>query len=103
MIAYAQAAQPAVLWPEPMETVWRMLPGGVASVARFKRPDITISDRLFIGAVVNIPRPQRPWGIISWLADVYCTSRETVYTIGEQAREGLLSPPQCFSAIYLNC
>ena len=48
MIAYAQAAQPAVLWPEPMETVWRMLPGGVASVARFKRPDITISDRLFI-------------------------------------------------------
>ncbi len=98
MIAHAQAAQPAALWPEPMETVWRMLPSGVASVARFKRPDITISDRLFIGAVVNIPRPQRPWGIISWLADVYCTSRETVYTIGEQAREGLLSPPQCLSS-----
>ena len=93
MKAYAQAAQPAVLWPEPMETVWQMLPGGVASLARFKRPDITIPDRLFIGAVVNLPRCQR-WGAVSWLADVYSTSRETVYTIGERTREGLLSWPQ---------
>jgi hypothetical protein len=93
MITYTEAAQPTVLWSEPMETAWQMLPGGVAPVARFKRPDITIPDRLFMGAVVSLPRSQR-WGAVSWLANIYRTSRETVYTIGKRACEGLLSPLQ---------
>ena len=93
MIVHTQAANPAVLWSEPMETVWQMFPGGVELLARFKRPDITIPDRLFIGAVVSLPRSQR-WGAISWLAGVYHISRETVYTIGKRAYEGLLFLPQ---------
>ncbi len=88
MIGYTPAASPSVLWSEPMESVWQMLPGGHSAVACFKRSDITVSDRLFIGAVVNLPRTLR-WGAITWLADTYATSRETVYTIGRRAYEGL--------------
>jgi len=91
MLLYRQTASPATLWPEPIERVWQMLPGGWERDGRFKRPDITISDRLFIGATVNIPRGQRPWGVITWLADAFRTSRQTIYTIGERTREGLLS------------
>lgn len=93
MITYTEAASPTVLWPEPMETIWQMLPGGMTSIARFKRPDITIPNRLFIGAVVSLPRSQR-WGAITWLSEVYQTSRETIYTIGKSAYEGLLFHPR---------
>ena len=94
MLLYHQTAAPATLWPEPIEMTWQMLPGRGKVGLRWKRPDITLSDRLFIGAVANIPRQQRPWGSITWLADVYGTSRETLYTIGRQARDGPLPPPQ---------
>ncbi len=93
MMTCANSASPAVLWTEPMETIWQMLPGGVAPVARFKRPDITISDRLFVGAVVNLA-PSHRWGAITWLSEVYRTSRETIYAIGKRACEGLLFPPR---------
>ena len=93
MITYTEAASPTVLWPEPMETIWQMLPGGMTSIARFKRPDITIPNRLFIGAVVSLPRSQR-WGAITWLSEAYQTSRETIYTIGKSAYEGLLFHPR---------
>ncbi len=91
-LSYQQAAAPEVLWPEPMESVWQMQPGGYEADTNWKRPDIILSDRLFIGGVVNIPGDQRPWGSITWLSDVYQTSRETIYTIGRRTREGLLSP-----------
>jgi len=91
-LSYQQAAAPEVSWPEPMESVWQMQPGGYEADTNWKRPDITLSDRLFIGGVVNIPGDQRPWGSITWLSDVYQTSRETIYTIGRRTREGLLSP-----------
>lgn len=92
LLPYQQTATPEVLWPEPMELVWQMQPGGCEAATNWKRPDITLSDRLFIGGVVNIPDEQRPWGSITWLSNVYQTSRETIYTIGERTREGLLSP-----------
>ena len=92
MLWNSQTATAAPLWPEPMETTWQMLPGGWESGVAWKRPDITLSDRLFIGAVVNIPGEQRPWGSITWLAEVFHTSRETIYTIGRRVREGLLAP-----------
>ena len=74
-----------------MESVWQMQPGGWRDI-NWKRPHITLSDRLFIGGVVNIPGEQRPWGSITWLSNIYQTSRETIYTIGKRTREGLLSP-----------
>jgi hypothetical protein len=87
-------AAPASLWPEPVELIWQMQPGGCTGGCRLKRRDITLTDRAFIAAVVNLPRGQRPWGVIVWLADVYHTSRETLYTIGRRVREGLLCAEQ---------
>ena len=91
MLSYQQTATPASLWPEPMEQIWQMQPGIWWEVnPRWKRQDITLSDRAFIGAVLNLPRALRPWGAITWLASVYRTSRETLYTIGAQVRQALL-------------
>jgi hypothetical protein len=74
-----------------MELTWQMQPGVCWEVNPcWKRQDITLSDRAFIGAVVNLPRGLRPWGAITWLSLVYRTSRETLYTIGTQVRRALL-------------
>ena len=94
MLSYLQTAAPASLWPEPLELIWQIQAGGWARQCRWKRRDITLTDRAFIAAVVNLPRGQRPWGTIVWLADVYHTSRETLYTIGRRVCEALLSPGQ---------
>jgi hypothetical protein len=58
-----------------------------------------VADRLFIAAVANIPKDRRPWGSITWMADVFATSRPTVYAIGERARDTMMAhsrgrPPQ---------
>jgi hypothetical protein len=82
-----------VIWPEPIEPIWQILPGYTQSLPGWKRTDIGLAERLFIGAVLNIPQEQRPWGIVSWLAGVLDTSRPTLYAIGEWAKVGLLSPP----------
>jgi hypothetical protein len=74
-----------------MERIWQMQTGVLGEInPRWKRQDITLSDRAFIGAAMNLPRAVRPWGAITWLSDVYRTSRETLYTIGDQVRQALL-------------
>jgi hypothetical protein len=78
-----------VTWPEPMEPGWQMLPSRGACPPGYKRRDLSLSDRLFIGAVVNLPKEQRPWGCLTWLATVFATSRTTIYAIGEGARQGM--------------
>jgi hypothetical protein len=60
MLLYQQTAAPATLWPEPMELIRQMQPGGRAAESCWKRPDIMLSDRAFIAAAVNLP--QRPGG-----------------------------------------
>jgi hypothetical protein len=72
--------------PVPIDPIWQMLPGNQTS-----SPDIGLSDRLFIGAVVNLHKEQRPWGTVQWLASVYQTSRPTLYAIGSQTKEALLA------------
>ena len=89
MELYTQASILPNLWPEPMETVWQLLGTG-PRVAGSRVPHLTIADRLFIAAVANIPRPTRPWGAITWLADVFQTTRPTVYALGERAATGLI-------------
>ena len=86
MLEYQKMAKPTILWPEPMELIWQTLGPEQGLVERWKRPDIGLADRLFIGAVVNLGGQRRPWGAISWLAEVYLTSRETIYDIGRQVR-----------------
>lgn len=69
-------------WPEPIETIYQILGGGVEFVS--KVPYLTLPIALFIAAVVNTPRRERPWGIITWTAETFHLSRPTVYAIGER-------------------
>jgi hypothetical protein len=90
----AQAA-----WPQPAETIWQALPTPRQASAKWKRRDLGLSDRLFIGAVVNIPREQRAWGMLNWLSESFDVSRPTLYAIGEKARAGFLSSPNRVEAV----
>jgi hypothetical protein len=47
--------------------------------------------RTFIGALVN--QPTRPRGLVTDLADLFDTSRKTIYTIGQRVAEGVLVRP----------
>jgi len=61
MLSYQQTAAPAILWPEPMELIWQMQPSVCGEMNPcWKRQDITLSERAFIGAVMNLPRVVRP-------------------------------------------
>ncbi len=91
----ASASSASVLWPSPIEPIWQMLPvsGCGACLPGSKRPDLNVADRLFIAAGVNLPKDQRPWGCITWVADVFATSRPTVYALGAHARVALAAEP----------
>jgi hypothetical protein len=52
-----------------------------------------LSERLFIGAVLNLSKESRQWGIVSWLAETMCVSRPTLYAIGKWTKAGLLPSP----------
>jgi ubiquinone biosynthesis protein UbiJ len=73
-------------WPGMMEPIWQMLPAREPHLPGYQRTDLGLSDRMFISAVVNLPPDQRPWGSITWIADVFNTSRPTVYAIGERTQ-----------------
>ncbi len=93
MTVYTSPAPSAsVTWPEPIEPVWQLL-SGHETLAGYKRPDLSLADRLFIGAVANLPRERRPWGALTWLAQVFATSRVTVYAIGQRARQAMAALP----------
>jgi hypothetical protein len=83
----------SVIWPEPIEPIWQVLPGYGQGLPSWKRTDLGLSERLFIGAVLNLPTDRRPWGIVSWLAETLAVSRPSLYAIGERIKVGLLSTP----------
>lgn len=64
----------------------------------YQRPDITLYDRLQIAACFW--HPERTWGTVTSLAQQYGTSRQTIYQIARQAKEGLSAAsagPKCRS------
>jgi len=70
MTVYSTSALSAsITWPEPIEPIWQVLPKYSQSLPGWKRTDLGLCERLFIGAVLNIPKERRPWGIVSWLAE----------------------------------
>ena len=80
----------SVTWQGLIEPIWQTLPGYSLSLPSWKRTDIGLSERLFIGAVLNLPKEQRQWGVVSWLGETLEVSRPTLYAIGEWARSALL-------------
>ena len=81
MQVYTAAALSASAWPEPFETAYQMQPGYGPSVPGARRPDISYCERLLIASVVNL-WAARPRGMITWLAEVHRTTRQTIYDIG---------------------
>lgn len=94
MTVYTPSAVPAYgTWPEPIESVWSLVSRDTTRLPGYKRPDLNLADRLFIGAVVNLPAEQRPWGCVTWLAQMLATSRTTLYAIGDRTRTSLAARP----------
>jgi len=90
MTVYTPSGVPAYgTWPEPIESIWSLVSRDTTRLPGYKRPDLSLADRLFIGAVVNLPAARRPWGCLTWLAQMFATSRTTIYAIGERARTSL--------------
>src|SRR5512147_2617845 len=68
-ITMHNAATTSYHWPEPIEAIYQMLGGGAECVS--KVPYLPLPIALFIAAVVNTPRQERPWGIITWTAETF--------------------------------
>ena len=81
----------SVRWPDPIEPIWQILPGDGQSLPGWRRKDLGVSERLFIGAVMAIPKDQRPWGVVSWMAGAWQVSRPALYAIGERLKASLQS------------
>ena len=96
MTVYTPSAVPAYgTWPEPIESIWSLVSCDTTRLPGYKRPDLSLADRLFIGAVVtrSVPAEQRPWGCLTWLAQRLATSRTTLYAIGDRTRTSLAARP----------
>jgi hypothetical protein len=89
MTLYPQIAPTTVLWPEPIESTWQCMTSGTPTALAPKLPHLSLADVLFIGAVMAIPSHRRPWGVVSWMAEVFNLSRVSVYALGERLRERL--------------
>ena len=77
-----------------MESTWQWLPSGTPTPLAPQLPHLSLADVLFIGAVMAIPRHRRPWGAVTWLADVFGLSRVSVYARDDRLKERLLTTPQ---------
>jgi hypothetical protein len=92
MALYPQT-QSRVTWTQPFETGWQLLGGQQMTDLAPKLPHLGLADILFMSAVVHTPRDHRPWGIVSWMSDVFCLSRPALYALARRVEARLLSPP----------
>ncbi len=85
---YAHTTDTKASWAKPAEVIWQELaPGAPDGISKVEH--LSLADELFMAAVVNIPRPQRTWGLISWMSEVFGVSRPTIYALGERVSERL--------------
>ena len=97
MLVYNQYAKTDTLWPEPIEQSWQTIPGmstrsSIAEELASKMPHLGLADIMFLAAVVNVP--ERPYGVITWMADFYQISRVSVYALGERVVTRLMKPAE---------
>jgi len=72
-------------WSDPIERVYQTLSGGVAFPSKI--PHLDLPTAMFIGAVMNTPRDRRPWGIVSWMSEIFNISRPSLYSLGKRVLE----------------
>jgi hypothetical protein len=90
MTLYRQNQQTSAIWPEPVESTWQLLGGDVGCELAPKLPHLGVADILFMSTVMNLPRERRPWGIVSWMSEVFQLSRPALYALAERVRQRLL-------------
>ena len=93
MALYPQTTTNLALWPEPIEIGYQLLGGGDGSALAPKLNHLGIADLLFMSSIMLVPRDRRPWGIATWLADVFDISRPTLYSLPKRVMERLLVAP----------
>lgn len=89
MALYPQTTTDLALWPEPIEIGYQLLGGGDGSALAPKLNHLGIADLLFMSSIMLLPRDRRPWGIATWLADVFAISRPTLYSLAKRVMERL--------------
>ena len=94
MTLYLQKQQSSVTWPEPLESTWQLLGGECACELAPKLLHLGLSDILFMTTIMNLPRNQRPWGIVTWMSDVFLLSRPALYALAERVKQRLLPEPE---------
>jgi hypothetical protein len=81
MTLYPQIVANEASWPEPIETVYQLLGGGDGSGIAPKLPHLGMADILFMSSIMVLGREQRPWGIVTWLAEAFQLSRPALYSL----------------------
>jgi hypothetical protein len=94
MTLYLQKQQSSVTWPEPIESTWQLLGGDCACELAPKLPHLGLSDILFMTTLMSLPRDRRPWGVVSWMADVFVLSRPALYALADRVQQRLLPPTE---------
>ena len=93
MVLYPQTTTDLALWPEPIEIGYQLLGGGDGSALAPKLNHLGMADLLFMSSIMLLPRDRRPWGIATWLADVFAISRPTLYSLPKRVMERLTAAP----------
>ena len=78
-------------WPEPLETIWQVLGGQPAVQLAPKLPHLGLADILFMSTVMSLSPADRPWGIVTWMSEVFALSRPALYDLTKRVKERLLS------------
>ena len=91
MTLYRKNQPTSVTWSEPIETTWQCLGGSRVYELAPKLPHLGLADILFMTTIMSIPRPQRPWGIVTWMSDVFLLSRPALYALKERVKQRLSS------------
>jgi hypothetical protein len=97
MTLYLQNQQTSVTWPEPFESTWQLLGGTYAHELAPKLPHLGLVDILFMTTIMSLPRQQRPWGIATWMSDVFALSRPALYGLTNRVKGRLLPTTEPFT------
>lgn len=90
MRLYTETKQARECWPEPLESVYQRLGCGEAQELAPKLPHLSLSDILFMSTVMSIPGDERPWGMVTWMSEVFSLSRVGLYNLAERVQQRLM-------------
>lgn len=90
MTLYLQNQQTSAIWPEPVESTWQLLGGEYGCELAPKLPHLGLADILFMSTIMSLPRQRRPWGVVTWMSDVFLLSRPALYALSARVKQRLL-------------